>query len=210
VQGDGASAWRVKMHGSPPGLAASPISHDWAAAKAKIRQFIVVSPQRPRPPDLKPSPWQMNDAQWVWQAVSRASNDFGGNGRFILTGFSYGAGGALKFAAVQQSQQGKPDVSRWSAYWAVDPNPNDAPLPVADTRVLLHHGGHFQGIAAWKAATLNPPWQEVNTLQAAAAPQPWWTAANSRRAVRPFNGLEHAPTCTAAYLDPDAYDWLVA
>src|SRR5262245_28623722 len=209
----GRGPWAVKAHSSPPGLCSSPIQAAWVRAKEKIEQFLVVSPQL-----AQDRQWDANlDAGWVWAEVQRACGLYGNDGRFFLTGFSYGGGGVLKFAAQNRE--------RWTALWVVDPNSDDAAIPAANgPRVLLHHGGHFSAlnprasgmrskhtppgklnkpIENWKQNT-NPAWVDVAGLQAAG--QPWWQMQGADRAVRSFNNLEHAATCIAAYLDPDAYD----
>ena len=212
AEGSATKGWKVKLHGSPPGLAFSPVLPAWCPAKERLSQFLVVSPQR-----AQPGPWTNQDAGWVWAAVQNAASRHGGGGRLFLTGFSYGAGGVLKFATAQNGE-------RWSALWLVDPSPSDAPLPATRTRVLLHHGGYFSAdapsrdsttntrkapIEDWKRRT-NPAWTDVDALRSrATSAQPWWSAPAADRAVRAFDNLEHAATCIAAYSDPDAYDWLL-
>jgi hypothetical protein len=200
-------ARRVKEYCSPPGLAAVPSPPaEAAAAKEKLEKFLVVSLQLPQP-----GHWNREDARWVWEAVSDASRDKG-NGQFFLTGFSWGGGGVLRFAAAQIAKRAADRVdSQWSALWVVDPNPKEAPKELPDGfPVLLHHGRYFEGIGGWKKTSTKLPWEDVDALQRAATKgQAWWTMPGARCAVRPFANLGHTDTCTRAYQDPDAYDWLL-
>jgi predicted esterase len=159
----------------------------WHAEKgsAFASPFIVVCPQLERR-----RRWESADAPWVDSVVQAAVRDHGGDlSRLILTGFSYGGEGAFQIRSASKLA--------WPTIWAVDPALQRVPpLPAADVRVLVHHGGAQPGA------------ENMQAFANALALKPWSGDPESRRALTALDA-DHPGTCTAAYAEARAYDWLL-
>ena len=116
--------------------------------------------------------------------------------RKFLTGFSYGGEGALKFASLGNAG--------WSKVWAVDPNPRpDTAELRLPQHVLVHYGTEYgQAIPDWIRGAL------PNAVEIPRNSQNWQALVQEQKLHRRFD-LRHVPTCREAYMDIDAYAWLL-
>src|SRR5262245_56797716 len=156
--GDGNPFELLKRNYSPPGIAAGVVRpppkgggtpRNWDAARDKVRQFLIVSPQL-----LREAVWGVDPdhAGFVGGAVNEALDEHNGDRRRIyLTGFSNGGIGAL---TIPDDLRCGYACNRWAARWAVDPaisfELGRTPYPAEDCALLLHHGTGISDIPGWK------------------------------------------------------------
>jgi hypothetical protein len=186
----------VENHGPPAAVRDKPDAANWpsiADARKALQPFLVVCPQRD-----KYGQWTARDAEWIVDAQNEAVREFNGDpARKFLTGMGFGGLGVLRMATGKLRAE-------WSAFWAVDPNPELSP---ARGRFLLHHGlKHTANDAKGYRNGINPNLKDIFELRRQS--KEWWGMPAGEQAFLELK-LDHVPACQAAYADPDPYRWLL-